>query len=179
MKTQAAFCSFVLIACLGLQASGQAQQTSRDFDRSTNFSKFKTFELVKGAPDLEPFLDRRVVASIESRLAARGLTRSKENPDVYVLYHVVVGVQKRMTDLGSRSEPFTGRGGFDTFDARLQDIPVDAIVIDVADAATREHVWRGVGIEDIDVNATPQKRDKAIDKAIETILKNYPPALER
>jgi hypothetical protein len=51
--------------------------------------------LVKDAPDLEPFLDRRVVASIESRLAARGLTRSKENPDVYVLYHVVVGVQKR------------------------------------------------------------------------------------
>jgi hypothetical protein len=84
-----------------------------------------------------------------------------------------------VTDFGSRSEPFTGHGGFDTFDARLQDIPVDAIVIDVADAATREHVWRGVGIDDIDVNAKPKKRDKAIDKAVETILKNCPPTLER
>ena len=46
MKTQAAFCWLALIACIGLQASGQAQQTSYDFDRSTNFSKFKTFELV-------------------------------------------------------------------------------------------------------------------------------------
>ena len=39
--------------------------------------------------------------------------------------------------------------------------------------------WRGVGIDDIDVNAKPNKRDKAIDTAVETILKNYPPKLER
>jgi hypothetical protein len=42
-----------------------------------------------------------------------------------------------------------------------------------------DSVWRGVGIDDIDVNAKPKKRDKAIDKAVETILKNCPPTLER
>ena len=157
----------------------QAQQTSYDFDRSTNFSKFKTFELAKGTPELEPFLDKRVAAAIEFRLAARGLTRSKENPDVYVLYHIVLGVQKRVTAFGSRSDPFASHSGFDTFDASLHDIPVSAIVIDVADAAKRDLVWRGVGIDDIDVNAKPEQRDKAIDKAVETILKNYPPKLER
>ena len=50
MKIRAACCSFALIACLGLPAIVQAQKTSYDFDRSTNFSKFKTFELVKGTP---------------------------------------------------------------------------------------------------------------------------------
>jgi len=56
---------------------------------------------------------------------------------------------------------------------------ISAIVIDVADAAKRELVWRGVGIDDIDVDAKPEQRDKAIDKAVGTILKNYPPTLER
>ena len=98
---------------------------------------------------------------------------------LYVLYHIVLGVQKRVTNFGSRPDPLAGHGGVDTFDAGLHDIPVSAIVIDVADAAKRELVWRGVGIDDIDVNAKPNKRDRAIDKAVETILKNYPPKLER
>jgi uncharacterized protein DUF4136 len=175
MKMQRVFRSIVLIACLGLPAIMQAQKTSYDFDRTTNFSKFKTFAWVKGTPALEPFLDKRIVASIESRLAARALTRTDENPDVYVLYHVVLGVQKSVTGFGSGSGPFGWHGGFDTFDARLNDIPVGALVIDLADAAKRELVWRGVGMNEIDVNAKPEKRDAAIDKAVEKILKNYPP----
>jgi hypothetical protein len=175
MKIRAAFRSVVLIACLGLPAIMQAQQTSYDFDRTTDFSKVKTFAWVKGTPALEPFLDKRIVASIESQLAARALTRSDENPDVYVLYHVVLGVQKSLTGFGSGSGPFGWHGGLDTFDARLNDIPVGALVIDLANAATRELVWRGVGMNEIDLNAKPEKRDAAIDKAVEKILKNYPP----
>ena len=76
---------------------------------------------------------------------------------MYVLYHIVLGVQKRVTDFGSRPDPFAGHGGVDTFDARLHDIPVSALVIDVADAAKRELVWRGVGIDEIDVNAKPEQ----------------------
>jgi Domain of unknown function (DUF4136) len=179
MKMQRVFRSIVLIACLGLPAIMQAQKTSYDFDRTTNFSKFKTFAWVKGTPALEPFLDKRIVASIESRLAARTLTRTDENPDVYVLYHVVLGVQKSVTGLGSSPGPFGWHGGLDTFDARLNDIPVGALVIDLANAATRELVWRGVGTSEIDLDAKPEKRDAAIDKAVEKILKNYPPKLER
>jgi hypothetical protein len=175
MKIQRVFRSIVLMACLGLPAIVQAQKTSYDFDRTTDFSKFKTFAWAKGTPALEPFLDKRIVASIESQLAARALTRSDGNPDVYVLYHVVLGVQKSVTGFGSGSGPFGWHGGFDRFDARLNDIPVGALVIDLADAAKRELVWRGVGMNEIDITAKPEKRDAAIDKAVEKILKNYPP----
>ena len=180
MKIQRVFRSLVLMACLGLPAIVQAQKTSYDFDRSTDFSRYKTFALVKASPAVEPFLDKRIVPSIESQLAARGLTRGKEHPDVYVQYHIVVGVQKSVTGFGSRSDPSAWHG-FNTFDARLvdDDIPVRALVIDVADAAKRELVWRGVGIDEIDVYAKPEKRGAPIDKAVEKILKNYPPKLER
>jgi hypothetical protein len=175
MKIQAAFRSIALIACLVLPAIVQAQKTSYDFDRTTDFSQFKTFAWVKGTPALEPFLDKRIVASIESQLAARALTRSDGNPDVYVLYHVVLGVQKSVTGFGSGSGPFGWPGDVGSFSARRNDIPVGALVIDLADAAKRELVWRGVGMNEIDVNAKPEKRDAAIDKAVEKILKNFPP----
>jgi hypothetical protein len=40
-------------------------------------------------------------------------------------------------------------------------------------------VWRGVGMNEIDIDAKPEKRDAAIDKVVEKILKNYPPKARR
>jgi hypothetical protein len=175
MKIQVAFRSIVLSACLVLPALVQAQKTSYDFDRAADFAKFRTYAWKEGTPGGERFLDKRIVSAIDSQLAARGLTRTEANPDLYVLYHVAFGVQKGVTGFGSGSGLFGWPGDLGTFSARRNDIPVGALVIDVADAAKRELVWRGVGTDDIDVNAKPEKRDAAIVKAVEKILKNYPP----
>jgi hypothetical protein len=43
--------------------------------------------------------------------------------------------------------------------ARISDLPVGALVIDVADAAGRELVWRGICVNAIDIDAKPGKRD--------------------
>ena len=179
MKIPRVFRSIVLIACLGLPALVQAQNTSYDFDRGAAFSKFRTYAWKAGTPAGEPFLDKRIVSAIDSQLAARGLTRSDVNPDVYVLYHVALGVQHGVTGFANSSGPYGWHGDFGTFAARPNEIPVGALVIDVADAAKRELIWRGVGMSDIDVNAKPDKRDRAIEKAVEKILKNYPPKLNR
>ena len=45
----------------------------------------------------------------------------------------------------------------------------------VAALSTPELVWRGVGVGEIDLEAKPEKRDATIVKAVEKILKNYPP----
>jgi hypothetical protein len=47
--------------------------------------------------------------------------------------------------------------------------------IDLVDASKRELVWRGIGLDEIDIEAEPGKRDAAIGKTIEKILKNDPP----
>ena len=66
-------------------------------------------------------------------------------------------------------------GGLDTFDARVNELPVGALVIDLADAARRELVWRGIGVKAIDIDAKPEKRDAAIARTVAKILTNYPP----
>ena len=43
------------------------------------------------------------------------------------------------------------------------------------DANTKTIVWRGIVTKEIDVDATPQKREKNINKAADKLFKNYPP----
>ena len=48
-------------------------------------------------------------------------------------------------------------------------------MIDLADAKTKEVVWRGIAVKEIDTTATPEKRDRSVQQAIAKILRNYPP----
>jgi uncharacterized protein DUF4136 len=165
----------VLIAALALSAVVAAQKTSFDFDRGVEFSKFRTYAWKNGTPAGEPFLDKRIVSAIDSQLVAKSLTKTDTNPDVYVRYHIGLGLQKSVSGFGTASGSYGPRGGLDTFDARLHDIPVGGLVIDLVDASSQELVWRGAGVDQIDVEAKPEKRDAAINRTVAKILKNYPP----
>jgi Domain of unknown function (DUF4136) len=57
----------------------------------------------------------------------------------------------------------------------VNEILVGTLIIDMASASAKALVWRGVGVKEIDTGAKPDKRDKNINKAVEKILKNYPP----
>ena len=177
MKTPAGLSVIVLLAFVGLVAVVRAQKTSYDFDKTADFSKFKTYAWGEGTPAGEAFLDKRIVAAIDGQLAAKGLTRTESSPDLYVAYHVAVGVQKSISGTASGIGPGFGwpGGGLDTFNARLNELPIGALVIDLADAARRELVWRGIGVKAIDIEAKPEKRDAAIVRTVEKILTNYPP----
>jgi len=175
MNTRTTAPVVVLIASLALPAIVRAQKTSFDFDHTAEFAQFRTYAWQQATPAGEHFLAQRIVSAIDSQLAAKGLVKTDTNADVYVLYHVALGVQKTVSGFGGGSGPYGGRGGLDTFDARLNDIPVGGLVIDLVDASTRQLVWRGIGVDQIDVEAKPEKRDAMVDKAVGKILKNYPP----
>jgi len=168
----------VLFALLAAPALLRAQKTSYDYDSAVDFSRFRTYAWKEGTPAPEAFLHQRIVAAIESQLAAKGLTRSDTDPDLYVAYHTAMEVQRSVT--GYRSGGFgplggPWGGGLDSINLNLNEIPVGTLVIDVADAARDHLVWRGMGVKDIDFHAKPEKRDAGIVKAVAKILKHYPP----
>jgi hypothetical protein len=179
MKRYVSLTAIVLATCLVLPRVVLGQKTSFDFDSTVDFSQFRTYAWRQGTPAGEHFLDKRIVSAIDSQLAAKGLTKSDTKPDLYVLYHLAVGIQKSVSGFGTGPGPYGWRGGLDTFDARLNEIPVGGLVVDLVDGSRRELVWRGVGVDEIDIEAKPDKRDKAISKAVEKILKNYPPKSAR
>jgi hypothetical protein len=178
-KTRSALWMIVLFVLAAAPAPASAQQTSYDYDRAADFSRFRTFAWKEGTPAGEPSLDRRIVAAIEAQLAAKGLTRTNENPDLYVVYHLGADVQKSLNGSisGHGYGPYGwGWGsGFESINIRESAVLVGMLVIDMADAAKREIVWRGLAAGDVDIHAKPEKRDAKVDKAVAKILKNYPP----
>lgn len=174
--------SVPLIAALVLvPAALVAQKTSFDYDKTANFATFKTYGLKDGTKVGNPLIDNRIVAAIESELAAKGLKPSAEKPDITVIYHVAFDKQKDITAFSTGGGPYGyrwGGGWGGTTDVRVNEILVGTLVIDVADANKNEVVWRGMGVKEVDVQAKADKRDKNINAAVKKILKDFPPKVK-
>jgi hypothetical protein len=158
-----------------------AQKTSFDYDKTANFATFKTYALKDGTKVGDPLIDNRIVAAIESELAAKGLKPSAEKPDLTVIYHVAFDKKKDITAFSTGGGPYGyrwGGGWGGTTDVRVNEILVGTLVIDVADANKNEVVWRGMGVKEVDVQAKAEKRDKNINAAVKKILKDFPPKVK-
>jgi hypothetical protein len=157
-----------------------AQKTSYDYDKSANFGNYKTYTLKEGTKVGDPLVDARLVAAIDMQLTNKGLVRA-DNGDVAVVYHIAIDKQKDISaySTGGGYGPYGygwgGGWGMSTTDVRVRDILVGTLVIDIADQKTNNMVWRGIGVKEINTQTSPEKRDKSVQKAVEKILKNYPP----
>jgi hypothetical protein len=173
MKLRVAAAAMVLL----LPALALAQKTSFDFDKTADFTKFKTFALKDGTKVGDPLIDNRIVAAIEAQLAAKGMTKNDAMPDMVVVYHVAFDKQKDITsyNTGYGGYGYRWGGGWGTTNVRVNEILVGTLVIDVADPAKQEVVWRGMGVKEVNTQAKAEKRDKNINDAVTKILKGFPP----
>lgn len=167
-----------LIFCIGLglsAAQASAQSITWDFANGTDFSRFATYGWVHGTPVPDDLNDRRIVSAIEAQLAAKGLRPAQEKPDVLVTYHVVFGrdlqINATSSDWGSRRWG-TNRIG----SARVEELLTGTLVVELLDARTETGVWRAIASKEIDAKASPEKRTKNIDRAVEKLFSKYPPA---
>ena len=158
-----------------LGAIAQAQTVTYDVDRSANFSKFRTYAWTRGTELSDPINHERVVRSIDSELAAKGLIRvdASANPDVLVAYHASFEKNLQLNAFGSGWGRF---GGLRSATVTTETILMGTLVVDIMDANRRTIVWRGVANGEIDTRAKPDKREKTISKAAQRLFKNYPSA---
>jgi hypothetical protein len=168
------FMTMVSVALLGTMAV--AQNVTYDFDKAADFSRFKTYAWVRGTPVNDPLNDTRIVNAIDSQLTSHGFSKvdAAAGPDVLVAYHASFDKDLQINGFSS------GWGGYRfgparSGSARVEEIVVGTLAVDVVDAKTKTIVWRGIATKDIDVKASPEKRDRNIKKATEKLFKNYPP----
>jgi len=174
-----------VVAVLLAPALLLAQKVSYDYNKTANFAAFKTYAHKEGTPVGQPLIDQRIVAAIETELAAKGMTKADSNPDVFVVYHIAFDKEK---DISTYSSGYGGgygaygwgwgggMGGMTT--TQVRDILMGTLVIDMADAKAGQLAWRGMGVKEVDTQAKPEKRDKSIAKAVNKIFKNYPPKVK-
>jgi len=164
-----------------------AQKVSYDYEKSANFATFKTYAQKDGTKVGQPLIDDRIVAAIDTQLAAKGLTKAASNPDVVVIYHVAFDKEKDISTYSSGYGGGYGPYGYGwgggwaggTTTTQVRDIVVGTLVIDIADAKKNQLAWRGMGVKEINTQANPEKRDKSINEAVKKIFKNYPPKVKK
>jgi hypothetical protein len=169
---------FMTTACLALLgAITFADNVTYDFDRSADFSRFRTFAWVRGNDAPDELSHRRIVRAVDAQLMSRGFARveTTSSADVLVAYHASFNRDLQISGFSSGWGAYRF-GGDRSGSARVQEVVVGTLAVDIMDARTRNLVWRGMATKEVDVDADAGKRDKNINKALEKIFKHYPPA---
>jgi len=147
--------------------------TSVDYDRSIDFSRYRTYGWLRSRIGND-ILERRLTAAIDRGLAARGLTRS-DTPDLYVSMHGRLSKEVRYTAYDTAWGYGWRRWGVGQTRVRRQEVPVGTLVVDLVDAGDKELVWRGTATTPIDKTASAEKREAAVQEAVEKLFAAFPP----
>jgi Domain of unknown function (DUF4136) len=165
-----------LIACSVIYG----QSVITNYLPGTDFSKYRTYKWVtigpNGAPD--QILDTQIRQSIDSQLAAKGLTKvDTDKVDLLVRYQVAVSKEKEWNATGM-GDVFRWPGmstATGSATATSTTIDVGTLVLDIYDPAAKQLVWTGHATKTINPSKDPQKNQRNIDKAMQKLLKDFPP----
>src|ERR1700751_4451165 len=165
-----------------------AQDVRYDYDKDKDFSRYKSYKWVsiKGADQPDELTGKRIMAAVDAELATKGLTKTDgETADVYIAYQTAIGTEKQFTsyNTGWGYGPGWGGGwyggGMGTTYGSTSTVYVGQLDLSMYDSAQKQLVWRGVVSKTLDPKAKPDKKQKNINKAIQKLLKNYPPNVKK
>jgi uncharacterized protein DUF4136 len=160
-----------LVAC----TLTRAQEVTTNSMPGTDFSKYHSYKWVTIEDATQPnqILDAQIKASIDSQLAAKGLTKTDaDNADLYIGYQASIDQQKQWNAYGMGGGPRWG-GGMGT--ATSSTINVGTLVLDMYDPSTKKLVWTGRATKTLEPGNSQEKKQKNLDKAMQKLLKNFPP----
>ena len=175
IRTKIAKMGLCLVVALLACSVTQAQDVTSNSMPGTDFTKYHTYKwvTVEGASHPNQIVDAQIKASIDSQLGAKGLTKTNsDKADLYIDYQVSVNQQKQWNAYGT-GMGFRFGGGMAT--ATSSTIDIGTLVLDMYDPASKQLVWSGRATKTIDPNNSQEKKQKNLDKAMQKLLKNYPP----
>jgi hypothetical protein len=183
--------SFTALALfLLLAGTAICQDVRYNFDKDANFSKFKTYKWVeiKDASKMDSLMEKQMKGIVDSVLATKGLTVTDlDSADIYIAYQAAIGSEKQFTSFNSGwgygggwyGGGWYGGGGMSTTTGSTTTIYTGQLTLDMYDPANKDLIWRGVVSKTIDQKAKPEKQQKNMTKAINKLLKNYPPEVKK
>ena len=171
---------------LMIAVSVLGQDVRYNFDKDTDFSRFKTYKWVdiKDAAKVDDLRDKQIKQAVDTELAAKGLQKvDDDSANLFVGYQAGIGQEKEFTSYNSNwgygggwyRGGWYGPGGSSTTTGQTSTIYKGQLVVDMYDSANHDLVWRGLATKTIDVDAKPDKQEKNLSKTVKKLLKNYPP----
>ena|SRR2546428_11448624 len=174
----ALFILFIVSAC------STPMKVSTDYDKTVDFSKYKTFALYSGLDTshaISQLNKNRITAAIKSEMIKKGFTESSSNPDVVVNANAILQNMKSVTantnymGVGGAYRPYGwgAGGGMSTTTYNVNNYKDGSLIIDVIDVQKKQLIWQGIGNKEID--GPIKDPDKAIPAGIAKIMASFPP----
>jgi hypothetical protein len=168
-----------------LSSTAFAQKTKVGYDKSADFSRYKTYTWAEPAmPPTRPMLYSTVVASVDDNLKSKGLQRVDKNGDLTLnpAGGIEFGISSAagtpiLSTYGTQpaaadATMWTGAGG--TANLTSSYVPQGTLQLQFVDRSSNKIVWNGVVSEKLDVENKKESLDK-IYKGIAKLIKEYPP----
>jgi hypothetical protein len=128
--------------------------------------------VIKG-PQADPSVDGQIKQSIDSQLAARGLTKADDTADLNVDYQAALSNVETWQTYEDWSD--TTIMGPRLPKKKKVTIEVGTLVIDMYDTAAKQLVWTGRANKTLDPNSSREERQENLDKAAKKLLADFPP----
>jgi hypothetical protein len=164
-----------------LFATASFAQVKTDYDRSADFSQYKTYSWEKVQTQNPLWVDR-IKTAVNAALAAKGWTVVDSGGDIAIAAMEVTQDHQTLNTFyddfgGGWGWRGFGGGGFGDSTTTTETYRVGALVVDLFDAKTKRLVWRGSASDTLSDKSG--KNIKALDKSVEKLFEHFPPGAKK
>ena len=174
-----------LVLVLGASCSGLT--VNSDYDKTRDFSQYKTYSYYGWAEESDKILNRfdkeRIESAFGDEFKKRNIEYVQEGGDLIVTLYIVTEQKQQTTattpHMGGGYGGYYGYGpgygwggGMSTTNYNTYDYTVGTLVIDIYDAAAKELVFESVGSGTVEENA--DKREKGMPQVASSMMRSFP-----
>jgi len=153
-----------------------AQQVKTDYDRSANFSQYKTYSW-SSVKTKDPLLVDRIKSAVNSALSAKGLTQVDSGGDLTIN---AMEISRNHQTLNTFYDGGFGGwrwGGFGDATTTTDTYKVGTLVVDLFDTQSKELVFRGSSSDTLSNNS--DKNINNLNKGVDKMFKHFPPEAKK
>jgi hypothetical protein len=167
-----------LLSCTALLAS--AQEVKVDYDRGSDFSKYKTYAWQPGER-AKSYMHQQIIDALDSQLLSHGLKKVEKDADLHLVYITAVINDLETSKNGGMNAPGSGvalvRSGVTS---RAMEVKNGMLLVELSDASTKKTVWSATAKDTLssgnstDFDKQAKQAEKTIRKAVEKMFRKFP-----
>jgi len=182
------FNTFGILVTIFIFTSNSIAQVNSDYDKSTDFKKYKTVSFGGWEKESDKILNdfdkKRITDALTNEFNSRGIKLVDANGDTTVTLYLVIKNKSNITaytnfngGLGYAGRWGFGRGiyggvGSASTSLSENEYREGTIVIDLYDTAQKKLIWQGDMTTEVQEKSV--KREKSIPKNIKKLMKRFP-----
>jgi hypothetical protein len=154
------------------------QKVDVKFDKTVDFSKYKTYSWDEGLPARNPIINQMITDAVDRQLFTRGLTKTDAGGDLQIMFMAALNLDLQITGLNwnNASNP---QGSLATIGPPMN-ITKGTLVLDITDRKTEKYLWRAIAKETLtqspsgDMAKDAQRVEKLVKSAVSKMFSKYP-----